>query len=105
MAVRGNVLLDGVPLPEGDITFVPADASKAAQAGKIANGKFEVTVLAGSHRVKIEATRELPKKGGFSYFESIIPERYNTNTELTVDVQPGGETDADFELKSDPKEK
>lgn len=103
--LSGTVTLDGTPLADGDITIVPTAAGQAPQATKIVDGKFELKVLPGSHTVKIEATRELPKKGEFSFFESIIPERYNTKSELKVEVPDTGKTDAVFELKSDPKKK
>jgi hypothetical protein len=101
--VSGRVTLDGADLSEGDIVFVPNDASKRQEAGKIVGGRYEVSVWPGDHKVQISAARELPKKGEFAYFESIIPERYNEKTELTATVPPEGKQDVNFELKSDKK--
>ena len=40
--VTGTVTVDGVPLVEGDIVFVPEDKTQGAEPGKIKDGKFEL---------------------------------------------------------------
>lgn len=101
--VSGRVTLDGEDLAEGDIEFVSDNPAFGPEAGKVAQGRFELQARPGKNKVKITATRKLPPKGGFDYFESVIPAKYNEQTELTADVPGEGRSDLLFELKSDKK--
>jgi len=105
--VSGRVTLDGADLPDGDIVLVPEDPKQGPDAGKIVNGRFEVMAKPGKKKVEIRASKELPpiKDGamggaGIPRFESIINEKYNDKTELTLDVPAGGVNDQLFELKT-----
>jgi hypothetical protein len=49
ITIRGTVTLDGVPLPQGQVVFVPSDPSLGAAGGAIANGVFTVTTYRGPH--------------------------------------------------------
>lgn len=100
----GSVTLDGQPLADGTISFIPL--SKTPSSGTvIQKGSYRAAVTPGSYRVEIVATRMVApnQSGGTSrtppepVFESIIPARYNTASTLVQDVRLDS-TRADFAL-------
>jgi len=100
--VSGTVTLDGNPIPEGEIIFLAPDGSATPSAGPIRDGKFKCRATRGMKKVQINATRDTGRKemDGWPIRESIIPERYNTRTELTADVGASKTNDFTFELSS-----
>ena len=98
--VSGEVTLDDAPLREGVVRFVPVDGNTPTASALIENGEFRLPVPAGNHRVEISAPK-LPKginsskemKRGTvdegAALEELIPQRYNTKSELTADVKKG----------------
>jgi len=114
-AVSGTVTLDGQPIEGGMISFIPpkGDTGGFPAWGPIEGGRYSIAAdegpTAGSIRVEIRWTRKTGKKipaiapapqGSFTD-ETIeaIPVRYNSQTELKVDVQRGENT-FDFNLDS-----
>jgi len=103
--VSGTVSLDGKPLEEGHIAFrpLPALAKSEARGGPIKDGKYQVKAQPGQNRVEITATRVVPDKKdsfGTPLRESMIPEKYNAQSELTKEISAGGVNEFNFELKS-----
>jgi hypothetical protein len=106
--VEGTVTLDGRPLAEGQVIFVPDDRARGAEGGVIAAGRFTIRVHPGSHRVEIVSMvreeRPVPAGGlpeqGIS-FRNLVPSRYNEQSTLTADAAPSGPNRVDFELTSD----
>jgi hypothetical protein len=108
--LTGEVTLDGAPLAEGVVRFTPVDGSTPTASALIADGKFAERVPVGVHRVEISAPK-LPKgvrtskelKRGTidegSAMEELVPERYNTRSELKTEVKRGPNT-VRYELKS-----
>lgn len=106
--VSGDVTLDGQPVAEGLITFVPADPQTANVARPIQNGKYSAPIPAGSYKVQINAPRATGQKKkmyagadapAVDVIVEAIPERYNTNTELHADIKLG-DNKLDWPLKS-----
>ncbi|NBO91220.1 MAG: hypothetical protein EBV06_02720 [Planctomycetia bacterium] len=106
--VEGVVTLDNTALAEGDIMFIPVDKKSGPEGGKIKEGKYSLKAPAGDMRVEVRAVRATgkttpsaagPGAPGDPVYESIIPERYNTNSELKASVG-SGKTKFDFALKS-----
>lgn len=104
--VFGSVQYDGQMILEGDIVFLPEDGKGRPDGGKIVDGKFQFSVTAGKKRVEVRASRENPDKLVDSMMEpgkkvpsreDYIPDRYNTNSELKLEVA-SGENAIDFEL-------
>ncbi len=67
LPVSGSVTLDGVPLANGEIIFVPISGTKGpTAAGEILAGKFKIPAakgpIAGSYRVEITAERATGRK-------------------------------------------
>jgi hypothetical protein len=101
--VEGTVTIDGQPLPEGYIAFVP-ETSGQGGGSNIVNGKYTVHTVAGKYKVEITASKMLPlppgQKGMDGATEEVrqyLPARYNTQTELTATVPAAAKVD--FELK------
>jgi len=92
--ISGTVTLDGSPLAEGNVVFIPLDPALGAAGGAIAAGGFTVETYPGPHRIEVYADKKEsrpigpddPPELGFT-LTSLIPERYNKKTTLTFDVQ------------------
>jgi hypothetical protein len=108
--VAGEVTLDGAPLREGVVRFVPVDGNTPTASALIENGEFRTPVPAGKHRVEISAPK-LPKginsskemKRGTvdegAALEDLLPTQYNTQSTLTADVKKGANK-VSYRLKS-----
>lgn len=115
--VTGTVTMDGAPVSGIAVVFQPDDG-RPARGKTDSAGKYELTYIGktagskvGPNRVEIAFSEEgeeesananegenpgaaKPKRGKIA-----IPARYNTNSELKVDVKPG-ENVFDFKLES-----
>lgn len=118
--VTGTVTLDGQPLSGVAVVFQP-DNGRPASGRTDAEGRYELTYIRetlgtkiGRNRVEIapdedaeEADTEdvanpdaqQPSARPIKSGKRVVPARYNTNSELEVDVKPGDNT-FDFELQS-----
>ena len=105
--VDGTVTLDGMPLKEGDVTFVPADGKSQTASAKIIDGKFSAQVPTGEMRVEISAPKVIGKRKMYDTPDSrvvdqvreLLPPRYNAKTELRLKVKSGVQ-DETFSLQS-----
>jgi hypothetical protein len=106
--VQGTVTLDGKPVDNGIIRFTPLDGKVGTAGGVVENGRFTSTVPVAKHRVEISATkitgeatpegRHSVNAGDYTATE-LIPDKYNTDSELTLDVT-SGLNEPHFDLKS-----
>jgi len=99
--VTGTVTLDGQPLEEADILFLPLDPAVGPDAGQIRDGKFTFQAKAGSKRVEIRTSRPVRIKtamGETIIWKNHLPGRYNTKTTLQAEVTPKGENDFTYQL-------
>lgn len=105
--VTGDVTLDGQPLKEGIIRFLPADGQSPTASATIADARFRATVPLGAMRVEISAPKIVGKRKMYDtpgspvvdVVAELIPARYNVRSELTMIVQKGAQ-EKRFELKS-----
>jgi hypothetical protein len=101
--VTGTVTFDGQPVPDGHIIFAPTEPGSAPDAGKIIQGKFELTATAGKKRVEIHASRESgpidPVMGAVPRVP-YIPARYNSASVLTAEVTKQGPRHLQFDLQN-----
>ena len=100
--VSGIVTFDGAPMPDGYVTFTPAEGG-TPEAAPIAAGKFELGVKPGAHRVEIEASHFVGEKNpimGLQPREQYVPARYNSETTLTSEVTADGENAFTYDLTS-----
>jgi hypothetical protein len=103
--VTGTAMLDGKPLPTGDVIFYPEATNMPAVMGNLKDGKFVFRAVAGKHRVEIQATGGEPiiaSPVDPPVYKSIVPARYNSQSTLTAEVQPTGRNHFDFALQSAP---
>jgi hypothetical protein len=95
--VQGVVTLDGVPLPNAAIRFLPISPVRASMSMTDSSGRYELIYIrdimgaaVGEHRVEI-TTEEVAVPGK-------LPPHYNSNTTLTAHVK-GGKNEINFDLK------
>lgn len=103
--VSGTVLIDGTPVPEGEIIFEAVDGAKTPGAGPIKDGKYAVRVLPGPKKVRINASRPPKKRDpvlGDAAREQMLGPEYNMSTKLTADIKPGRNEGVDFQVKALP---
>jgi hypothetical protein len=118
-AVKGKITIDGVPLPEGTIDFVPVDKSTGNTAGaRVEKGDYAIRaeqgLFPGEYQVQVRADRPTSKKvwDGMGddrapaskktlveQMESYIPVRYNDRTELNAKIESGKVNVCDFDLQ------
>jgi hypothetical protein len=109
-SVTGNVTLDGSPLDDATISFVPlAQEQRKAGWTTIREGKYAIPASSGlgtgQFRVEIRALRSTGEKNGQTDptlpvpAREAVPGRYNSKSELVANIKPG-ENRSDFELKS-----
>ncbi len=119
-AISGNVTLDGKPLAEGAIRFEPmknlsGSAASTTSGGMIKDGQYSlsteqglpdgmyaVSITASAPQSTVAPGEDAMKLASQPPPESLIPARYNSNTELTVEVS-SQKTTFSFDLESASK--
>jgi hypothetical protein len=105
--VTGTVTLDGQPLQQGTVRFVPADGKSQPAGAEVKDGKFTASVPVGVMQVEFSAAKVVGKRKMYDTPDSpvveetaeILPERYNVKTELKITVKAGNQAET-FDLKS-----
>ncbi len=100
--VSGTITLDGQPLAGASVSFSPMDGGRSSTGVTDSSGHYSLEysldksgALVGEHEVRIhsaEFTGEAAK-------DPVVPERYNSKSELKGTVDKSGST-LDFELTS-----
>jgi hypothetical protein len=105
VTVKGNVTFDGTPLDMGAVTFFPK-GSGVSSGGSIEKGLYTSDLMPGSYIVQITANREtgkmLPVPPGeppIKEYEQYIPAKYNTKSELTIEVDKKSKQEFNFTLE------
>lgn len=104
--VSGSVTLDSDPLPDGLITIFPIKGGKP-NSGQITDGKYELDVEPGTYKVEISrlvstgAPVTDPDYGIESEQRESIPSRYNSQSELRMEVTANDSTEFDYPLSSE----
>jgi hypothetical protein len=107
--VHGVVTLDGRPLTAGTIRFQPQEATIHIESGSaISEGKYQIAnekgLVPGRYQVHISALRETGRTTSTMgiptpVLAESLPARYNTASQLSIDLQPDTDT-FDFALES-----
>jgi hypothetical protein len=108
--VSGKVTLDGSPLDEATITFVPmAGGQREAGWTMVQGGSYLIPTAnqlgTGQFRVEIRALRSGGSDKGIQNdptliaAKEIVPSKYNSKSELVAEIKPGKNA-LDFELKT-----
>jgi hypothetical protein len=93
----GTVTLDGQPVHEGTIVFVPEEEGKIKAGGPIENGRYDIPAKfglhPGEHKVEIRWLKPTGRKlmvddvpQPVDERAEVVPAEYNTNTTLTATV-------------------
>ena len=109
--VQGTVTMDGKPLPNAIIMFVPV-GGRPSVSETDANGKYVLEfsggrkgAIPGINRVEINTGRLAYEKDGKNYpaVKESVPVQYNRLTTREFNVEAGKNNTADFALKSGGK--
>jgi len=113
VSVHGDITLDGSLVESGSISFLPlGSGAEVAVSAPIVNGSYETSETAtgltpGEYRVEITWPKKTGKKiasldPGMMTDETVeaIPAKYNSESELTVQVTAGKDK-YDFALESE----
>lgn len=107
--VSGSVTIDGEPAETGAIGFFSVDGKSPTTGGAIKAGRYTAQVPFGEMKVEIRVPKvvgqqklyDTPDSKMQPIMEEVLPEKYNDQTELRIDVQPGT-NEQDFNLESKP---
>lgn len=106
--VTGRITLDGQPLENAIVKFVPTVEGGSTSFGRTdSNGEYsmefsrsQVGASLGVNEVVISTADQMADDNDqIVNVRERVPARYNANSQLTFDVQPGKNT-ADFQLES-----
>ncbi|NBO93665.1 MAG: hypothetical protein EBV06_15350 [Planctomycetia bacterium] len=105
--VSGKITLDGKPLPEGLIRFLPADGQSQNADATIKDGQYTATMPPGEKRVEITAPKVVGKRKMYNTPDSptvdeiaeLLPAKYNTSSDLKLTVKAGTQ-EKSYELSS-----
>ncbi len=109
--VTGKVTLDGTPLSEGSINFLPKDGIGVPAGAKVTNGTYRAEVPLGDKRVEIRAPQVVGQKVAYEgdpnspkidLIEERVPARYNAQSDLKATVAASNKP-TDFALESPKK--
>lgn len=102
--VQGKVVMNGQPLPDVGVTFLPNGAGPSASGNTNESGEFTLRTVdpgdgavVGGHKVVLGRAQEgAPKPGS-----ATIPNKYGSpaTTDLSVEVVAGKTNTFTFELK------
>lgn len=106
--VRGEVTLDGQPLPKGHVEFIPIDGQAQTAGAMIVDGKFQAQIPVSKMRVKLHATKPSGKK--YKAYDTpdtpwedemmeALPAKYNEKSDLQLEVKRGTQP-VKYDLKS-----
>jgi hypothetical protein len=110
--VAGTVLLDKLPMKDGEIAFISGAGGAIPEILEVKDGAFKGEVTAGSKRVEIRAYKEVASTGGGMYKpgeipgsgtarENFLPDRFNVTSDLGVVIKSeGGNDNLKFEVQS-----
>lgn len=103
--VSGKITMDGNPVPMARIVFQPQNGP-SCMAEADAEGNYEIMfdtntpgAVLGPNVVSISTHRFARENGELVEHKETIPSKYNIESTLNLDVQPGGQT-KDWELAS-----
>jgi hypothetical protein len=110
VSISGKVTLDGEPLDDATISFVPISSGQQdAGWATVEDGRFTVPTSSelgtGQFRIEIRALRSAGQANSndptLVEAKEIIPIRYNLKSELTREIKIG-QNQVDFDLTSKP---
>ena len=109
-AVSGRITVDGRPLENGSVQFIPTQGTSGPVAGAgVTDGEYSLSKaqgpVVGTNRVQISGTRKTGRTSRTHLGETIeervpvVPAQYNTKSTLVREVESGKNV-LDFDLTS-----
>ena len=112
-AVSGHVTLDGQPIDEGVIQFLPVEGTVGPETGGvIANGQYDIPqqrgAVVGKNRVELRASKKTGRKiqdptgrpGVLTdEYKEVFPPSSNTNSSLVREIKDEPNT-LDFDIRT-----
>jgi hypothetical protein len=103
--VSGTVSVNGTPAKTGSISFIPADGQSRTSGGPITDGKYETRAPIGNQRVEVRVPKVVGQRKLYNtpdsptqdILEEVLPPKYNSQSELQLDVKPG-DNHKDYQL-------
>ena len=94
--VTGTVTLDGKPLPDAILRFIPEGKGRTAIGRTDAEGRYELSysataggAIVGKVRVEITTAEEFENsRGNTEFTKELIPKKYNRESELFKEITP-----------------
>lgn len=91
--IRGTVTIDGKPLKKGKVEYIPIDGKTGTSGAVITDGTFFIErVPATKQRVQFSSRIVTSPPGTPDELITtalILPERYNSRSDIETDVKPG----------------
>jgi hypothetical protein len=103
--VSGTITLDGKPVEDGFVRFVPADGQSQPADSTVIAGQYTVTMPTGEKKVEVYWAKTKPNAKPVDTASppetvtQLIPPKYNATTELRYTIVKGAQT-KDFPLSS-----
>jgi len=106
--VSGTVTVDGKPLENGAISFLPSAGEGPTAGTSIKAGKYTAEVPPGSKRVEITGYEVIGQEPAYGdpngpmkdKTKSVVPPKFNQQSTLTADIKPGANDNLNFDLTS-----
>ena len=108
--VEGTVTMDGKPLKNATVVFVPQSGGRPAAAATDENGHYVLTftegrqgAMLGTNKIQISTLAdpsETPEGDPIPAQPETVPVQYNAETTLTFEVKEGEKNIANFDLES-----
>ncbi len=103
IAISGRVTLDGQPLDEAALQFIPTSPGQRKSSCEVNAGVYtlpaEIGLVPGEYRVDVV---DLPPLSHSPAARRSFPAHYANHSPLTIEVEPDGPRVFDFELRSSP---
>ncbi|QDS96681.1 hypothetical protein FF011L_54930 [Roseimaritima multifibrata] len=99
--VTGNVTYKGEPIETGSVVFDPVGGAGISGMGGIQNGKLTAEVPAGEMILRFSSMKSTDKKDEYGELitESLIPDKYNANSEIRKTISADGPNELDIKLE------
>lgn len=115
-AVAGKVTVDGVPVPNGSISFEPLSAGRVGSGAVISSGKYSISkadgLPPGKYLVRITgddganfavSAGKMPGEEIMPSKKELVPASWNANSKEEIEVKPDGPTTFDFPIDTKKK--
>lgn len=101
--VTGRVMMDGQPLPNALVRFMPEKGGRSSQGRTDSDGRYKLDYSARSEGALVGKAQVMITTGSLEdrtrRASETVPRKYNDDTELTAEVKRGS-NELDFDLKT-----